>query len=68
MHAWINILDANLDFISLKNCIIRIYYIFLSTVPELEIMTVIQPSNTKLRPQVKQANKNGRCNGAAHLL
>ena len=32
---------------------------------------VNRPSNTKLRPQVKQArvaNKNGRCNGAVHLL
>ena len=31
----------------------------------------IRPSNIKLRPQVKQAraaNKNCRCNGAAHLL
>ena len=27
----------------------------LSTVPELETMTVIHPSNTKLRPQMKQA-------------
>ena len=32
---------------------------------------VNRPSNTKLRPQVKQAraaNKNDRCNGAARLL
>ena len=40
-------------------------------VPELEIMTVIYPSNTKLRPQVKHARaakKNDRCTGAARLL
>ena len=35
------------------------------------ISKVSELENTKLRPQVKQAraaNKNGRCNGAAHLL
>ena len=40
-------------------------------VPELEILNANRPSNTKLRRQVKGArasNKNGRCNGAAHLL
>ena len=39
--------------------------------PELEIKTVIHPSNTKLRLQAKQAraaNKNGRCTGALELL
>ena len=43
----------------------------LSTVPELETMTVIHPSNTKLRPLVKQAhatNKNGRCTGAGRPI
>ena len=40
-------------------------------IPELEILNVNRPSNTKLRPQVKQAcavNKNGHCKGAAHLI
>ena len=35
---------------------------------ELEILNVNRPSNTKLRRQVRAANKNGRCNGAANLI
>ena len=81
-YALINFFNVNFSFILFSRIIIitmttiimvseRIFLRFCKFKQSSRSQLVNRPSNTKIRPQVKQAraaNKNGRCTGTTHSL